>query len=206
MPMEAAAKSNLKKVSLELGGKSPQLVFESDCTAGSCLYVQDTIYDKFLSLLVAKAQELVIGNGFDEKSGGGPVMSKTQFDKLALGGQKRPGKGFFVGPTIFTDIDTKMDIGRAKAFPQKEAISLANDTSYGLGAGLHSNVFEISTDANQCMRVSSALEAGTVWVNQYNLLNINIPFRGKKADYALNQYASVKAVHWNFGEKLDWPL
>ncbi|KAG1775587.1 aldehyde dehydrogenase family-domain-containing protein [Suillus placidus] len=229
--MEAAAKSNLKKVSLELGGKSPQLVFESadleqaanwaclgilyntgqDCTAGSRLYVQDTIYDKFVSLLVSKAKELVIGDGFDEKSGGGPLVSKTQFDKvwryiesgsaqgakLALGGQKRPGKGFFVDPTIFTDINANMDIifgpvlavGRFKT--EEEAISLANDTSYGLGAGLHSN------DANQCMRVSSALEAGTVWINQYNLLNNNL---------CLDEYTSVKAIHWNFGEKLDWPL
>ncbi|OJA16986.1 hypothetical protein AZE42_00575 [Rhizopogon vesiculosus] len=250
--MEAAAKSNLKKVSLELGGKSPQIVFESadldqaanwaclgilyntgqDCTAGSRLYVQDTVYDKFISLLVPKAKELVIGDGFDEKSGGGPVVSKTQFDKvwryiesgsaqgakLALGGQKRPGKGFFVDPTIFTDINANMDIVRDEIFgpvlsvgrfkTEEEAISLANDTSYGLGAGLHSN------DANQCMRVSSALEAGTVWVNQYNLLNNNVPFGGKKqsgigrelGSYALEEYTSVKAVHWNFGEKLDWPL
>ncbi|KAG1839072.1 aldehyde dehydrogenase domain-containing protein [Suillus tomentosus] len=250
--MEAAAKSNLKKVSLELGGKSPQLVFESadleqaanwaclgvlyntgqDCTAGSRLYVQDTIYDKFVSLLVSKAKELVIGDGFDEKSGGGPLVSKTQFDKVwryiesgraqgakvALGGQKRPGKGFFVDPTIFTDINANMDIVRDEIFgpvlavgrfkTEEEGISLANDTSYGLGAGLHSN------DANQCMRVSSALEAGTVWVNQYNLLNNNVPFGGKKqsgigrelGSYALDEYTSVKAVHWNFGEKLDWPL
>ncbi|KAG2077513.1 aldehyde dehydrogenase [Suillus decipiens] len=250
--MEAAAKSNLKKVSLELGGKSPQLVFESadleqaanwaclgilyntgqDCTAGSRLYVQDTIYDKFVSLLVSKAKELVIGDGFDEKSGGGPLVSKTQFDKVwgyiesgqaqgakvALGAQKRPGKGFFVDPTIFTDINANMDIVRDEIFgpvlavgrfkTEEEAISLANDTSYGLGAGLHSN------DANQCMRVSSALEAGSVWVNQYNLLNNNVPFGGKKqsgigrelGSYALDEYTSVKAVHWNFGEKLDWPL
>ncbi|KAG1806904.1 aldehyde dehydrogenase domain-containing protein [Suillus plorans] len=252
--MEAAAKSNLKKVSLELGGKSPQLVFESadleqaanwaclgvlyntgqDCTAGSRLYVQDTIYDKFVSLLVSKAKELVIGDGFDEKSGGGPLVSKTQFDKVwryiesgraqgakvVLGGQKRPGKGFFVDPTIFTDINANMDIVSAKAIfgpvlavgrfkTEEEGISLANDTSYGLGAGLHSN------DANQCMRVSSALEAGTVWVNQYNLLNNNVPFGGKKqsgivgrelGSYALDEYTSVKAIHWNFGEKLDWPL
>ncbi|KAG1907295.1 aldehyde dehydrogenase domain-containing protein [Suillus fuscotomentosus] len=250
--MEAAAKSNLKKVSLELGGKSPQLVFESadleqaanwaclgvlyntgqDCTAGSRLYVQDTIYDKFVSLLVSKAKELVIGDGFDEKSGGGPLVSKTQFDKVwryiesgraqgakvALGGQKRPGKGFFVDPTIFTDINANMDIVRDEIFgpvlavgrfkTEEEGISLANDTSYGLGAGLHSN------DASQCMRVSSALEAGTVWVNQYNLLNNNVPFGGKKqsgigrelGSYALDEYTSVKAIHWNFGEKLDWPL
>jgi aldehyde dehydrogenase (NAD+) len=117
-------------------------------------------------------------------------------------------------------------IGRFKT--EEEAIYLANDTTYGLGAGLHSN------DANQCMRVSSALEAGTVWVNQYNMLCNNVPFGGKRqsgigaycqslsdadlithvcqilgrelGSYALAEYTSVKAVHWNFGEKLEWPL
>jgi len=250
--LEAAAKSNLKKVSLELGGKSPHLIFESadldqaanwaclgilyntgqDCTAGSRLYVQDSIHDKFVALLVEKAKALVIGDGFDEKSGGGPVVSKVQYDKvwgyiengkaqgakLALGGQKRPGRGFYVDPTIFTDISQDMNIVRDEIFgpvlavgkfkTEEEAIALANDTSYGLGAGLHSN------DASQCMRVSSALEAGTVWVNQYNVLSNNVPFGGKRqsgigrelGSYALEEYTSVKAVHWNFGEKLDWPL
>ncbi|KDQ64863.1 hypothetical protein JAAARDRAFT_118917 [Jaapia argillacea MUCL 33604] len=250
--MEAAAKSNLKKVSLELGGKSPHIVFESadldqaanwaalgilyntgqDCTAGSRLFVQDTIYDKFIELLAQKAQALTISDGFAEAASGGPVVSKTQYDrvwsyiesgkaegaKLLIGGQKRPGKGFFVDPTIFTDVKPTMKIVKeeifgpvlslAKFHSEEEVIALANDTSYGLGAGLHSK------DANQCMRVSSALEAGTVWVNQYNMLNNNVPFGGKKqsgigrelGSYALEEYTSIKAVHWNFGEKLDWPF
>ncbi|KAH7916194.1 aldehyde dehydrogenase domain-containing protein [Hygrophoropsis aurantiaca] len=250
--MEAAAKSNLKKVSLELGGKSPHLVFESadldqaanwvclgvlynsgqDCTAGSRLYVQDSIYDKFTALLVAKVKELVIGDGFDEKSGGGPLVSKAQYDRvwgyiesgksegaeLALGGQKRAGKGYYVDPTIFTNITSDMRIVKEEIFgpvlsvgrfkTEEEAISLANDTTYGLGAGLH------SSDANQCMRVSSALEAGTVWVNHYNVVNNNIPFGGKKQSgigrelgmNALEEYTSIKAVHWNFGDKCEWPL
>lgn len=250
--MEAAAKSNLKKVSLELGGKSPHLIFASadldqaanwaclgilfntgqDCTAGSRLYVEDSVHDEFVALLIQKAKQLAIGDGFDEKSGGGPVVSKVQYDKiwsyiesgkaqgakLVLGGQKRPGKGFFVDPTIFTDIRQDMkivqdeifgpvlSIGRFKS--EEEAIMLANDTTYGLGAGLHSN------DAGQCMRVSSALEAGTVWVNQYNVLCNNAPFGGKKqsgigrelGSYALHEYTEVKTVHWNWGDKLDWPL
>ncbi|KAG6335328.1 hypothetical protein ID866_3760 [Astraeus odoratus] len=232
--MEAAAKSNLKKVSLELGGKSPHLIFESanlDQAANwACLGIlYNTGQD---SLLVEKARQLVIGDGFDEKSGGGPVVSKAQYDKiwryiesgksqgakLALGGQKRHGKGFFVDPTIFTNITRDMKIVQDEIFgpvlsvgrftTEEEAIALANDTSYGLGAGLHSN------DASQCMRVSSALEAGTVWVNQYNVLSNNAPFGGKKqsgigrelGSYALKEYTEVKAVHWNFGEKLDWPL
>ncbi|KAJ8698209.1 hypothetical protein PTI98_004947 [Pleurotus ostreatus] len=247
-----AAKGNIKKVSLELGGKSPHIIFESadldqaanwvalgigyntgqDCTAGSRLYVQETIYDKFVALLVGKMKELVVGNGFDDASGAGPVVSKTQYDrvwsyieagkqagaKVAVGGEKRQGKGYFVDPTIFTDITSDMKIVQEEIFgpvltvgrfkTEEEAISLANDTTYGLGAGLHSN------DASQCIRVSSALEAGTVWINQYNILNNNVPFGGKKqsgigrelGSYALEEYTSVKAIHWNFGEKLAWPL
>ncbi|KIK65357.1 hypothetical protein GYMLUDRAFT_38805 [Collybiopsis luxurians FD-317 M1] len=250
--MEAAAKSNLKKVSLELGGKSPQLIFESadldqaaawaalgicyntgqDCTAGSRLYVQDSVYDKFIDVLVSKVKATVIGNGFDQKSGGGPLVSKAQFDrvwgyidagkaegaKVALGGEKRNTKGYFVDPTIFTDVTSDMKIVQEEIFgpvlsvgrfkTEEEAVALANSTTYGLGAGLH------STDASQCMRVSGLLEAGTVWVNQYNLLSNNVPFGGKKqsgigrelGSYALEEYTSVKAVHWNIGEKLQWPL
>nr|BAV14019.1 aldehyde dehydrogenase [Pholiota microspora] len=250
--MEAAAKSNLKKVSLELGGKSPHLVFESadleqaanwtalgicyntgqDCTAGSRLYVQESIYAKFVELLVSKVRSTVIGDGFDDATGGGPLVSKGQYDrvwnyiesgkkegaKVALGGSKREGKGYWVDPTIFTDVTPDMKIVQEEIFgpvlsvgvfkTEDEAIALANNTNYGLGAGLH------STDANQCMRVSSALEAGTVWVNQYNILNNNVPFGGKKqsgigrelGSYALEEYTSVKAIHWNFGEKLEWPL
>ncbi|TFK43622.1 NAD-aldehyde dehydrogenase [Crucibulum laeve] len=250
--MEAAAKSNLKKVSLELGGKSPHLIFESadldqaaswaalgicynsgqDCTAGSRVYIQDTIYEKFVKTLVEKVKAQVTGDGLDDKTGGGPVVSKGQYDRVwgyieagkqeganvVLGGTKRSGKGYWVDPTIFTNIKQNMKIVKEEIFgpvlsvgifkTEDEAVALANDTSYGLGAGLHSN------DANQCMRVSSALEAGTVWVNQYNILNNNVPFGGKKqsgigrelGSYALEEYTSVKAVHWNFGEKLEWPL
>ncbi|KAF8192501.1 aldehyde dehydrogenase domain-containing protein [Pholiota molesta] len=243
----------LLKVSLELGGKSPHLVFESadleqaanwaalgicyntgqDCTAGSRLYVQESIYTKFVDLLVAKVKAQIIGDGFNDKTGGGPVVSKGQYDrvwnyiesgkkagaKIVLGGEKRTGKGYWVDPTRLFHDDLRggelklvqifgpvLSVGVFKT--EDEAIALANNTTYGLGAGLH------SSDANQCMRVSSALEAGTVWVNQYNILNNNVPFGGKKqsgigrelGSYALDEYTSVKAVHWNFGEKLEWPL
>lgn len=250
--MEAAAKSNLKKVSLELGGKSPYLVFESadleqaanwaalgicyntgqDCTASSRVYVQESIYDRFIESLTAIVKATVIGDGFDEKTTCGPVVSEGQYDRVwnyiesgkkeganvILGGVKRTGKGFYVDPTIFTDIRPDMKIVKEEIFgpvlsvgrfkTEDEAIAIANDTSYGLGAGVY------STDANQCMRVSSALEAGTVWVNQYGLLSNNVPFGGKKqsgigrelGSYALEEYTSVKAVHWNFGERIQWPL
>ncbi|KZP05880.1 NAD-aldehyde dehydrogenase [Athelia psychrophila] len=250
--MESAARSNLKKVSLELGGKSPNIVFASadieqaanwaalgifyntgqDCSAGSRVYVQDTIYDEFLAVLVRKAKECLVGDGFDAKFSAGPLVSKLQYEKVhgyiesgksegakvAVGGTRREGKGYFLDPTIFTDIKPTMKIVKEEIFgpvlalgkfsTEEEVIALANDTNYGLGAGLHSN------DASQCMRVAGALEAGTVWVNQYNTIANNVPFGGKKSSgmgrelgsYALEEYTSVKAIHWNFGEKLDWPL
>uniref|UniRef100_A0A0W0FCL9 Putative NAD-aldehyde dehydrogenase n=1 Tax=Moniliophthora roreri TaxID=221103 RepID=A0A0W0FCL9_MONRR len=280
------------QVSLELGGKSPQLIFESadleqaanwaalgicyntgqDCTAGSRVYVQESVYEKFLDILVPKVKATIIGDGFDEKSTGGPVVSaryratlvetkpsqisKVQYDrvwsyiesgkaegaKVILGGEKREGKGFYVEPTSgffiissygmiryikatsiqgrpprdedrkgggnFTELIFGPVLCVASFKTEEEGCFLANATSYGLGAGLH------STDASQCMRVSSKLEAGTVWVNQYNLLCNNVPFGGKKqsgigrelGSYALEEYTSVKAVHWNIGEKLEWPL
>ncbi|KAI0775410.1 aldehyde dehydrogenase domain-containing protein [Irpex lacteus] len=250
--MKAAAESNLKKVSLELGGKSPHLIFESadldqaanwaalgilyntgqDCTAGSRVYVQESIYDKFIEILVGKAKQLVVGEGFDEKVGGGPLVSKVQYDKvwsyieagksegakLVLGGEKRSSKGYYVDPTIFTDVTPDMKIVKDEIFgpvlsvgkfkTEEEAIKLANDTSYGLAAGFH------SSDATQCMRVSDALDAGTIWVNQYGLLYNNVAFGGKKqsgigrelGSDALHEYISIKAVQWNIGEKLDWPI
>ncbi|KZT58784.1 aldehyde dehydrogenase [Calocera cornea HHB12733] len=249
--MEAAAKSNLKKVTLELGGKSPNLVFESadldqaanwcllgitynmgqDCTAGSRVYVQDTIYDTFLQLLIKKFEQVKVGDPYDEKTFNGPLVSKGQFEKVLgfidegkkagakviTGGGRQGTKGYFVKPTIFANVTPNMRIVKEEIFgpvlslasfkTEEEAISLANATTYGLGAGLHSN------DAKQCMRVSGALEAGTVWVNQYNLLNNNVPFGGFKqsgigrelGQYALDNYTAVKAVHFNYGEELEWP-
>ena len=121
------------QVSLELGGKSPHLIFESadleqaanwaclgilyntgqDCTAGSRVYVQDTVYDKFIELLVTKTKQLIVGDGFKEGTTAGPVISKLQYDKVndyietgkgegartVLGGEKGSGKGYFVNPT-----------------------------------------------------------------------------------------------------------
>lgn len=250
--MEAAARSNLKKVLLELGGKSPNIVFESadleqaaawavvgtlsnsgqDCTAGSRVYVQDSVYDKFIEFLIEKVKSTPIGDGFDDTVTNGPLISRAHFDgvwgyiesgrqegaRILVGGERRAGSGYFIDPTVFVDISHGMKIVNNEIFgpvltvgrfgTEEEAIELANNTPYGLGAGLHSR------DANQAMRVSSALDAGTVWVNQYDILHNNVPFGGKKQSgigrelgkQALDEYISVKAVHWNFGEKGTWPV
>jgi aldehyde dehydrogenase (NAD+) len=250
--MEASSKSNLKKVTLELGGKSPHLVFESanlaaaaeaatgaiffnmgqDCCAGSRLYVQSSIYDRFIQELCKSAEEWSSGWGdpFKESTKGGPLISKVQMEKVkayvasgkeeggkvVFGDEPWPGKGWYYRPTksaaeVIADVKPEMKVVREEIFgpvlvvgrfdTEEEAIALANDTTYGLGAGLH------STDASQCMRVANKLEAGTVWVNQYGILPNNSPFGGYKqsgigrelGSYALAEYTNVKAIHWDFG-------
>ncbi|KAH7105698.1 NAD-aldehyde dehydrogenase [Auriculariales sp. MPI-PUGE-AT-0066] len=249
--MQAAA-NNLKKISLELGGKSPSIIFESvdldqaaawsafgilwnsgqDCTAGSRLYVHENIYDKFLEILIQKASQFKVGDGFTDDASGGPLISKTQYDKVwnyieegkkagakvVIGGEKIPGPGYYVPPTIFVDVKPDMKIVKEEIFgpvlcvqkfsTEEEAIALANDTIYGLAAAVHSN------DQAQLHRVSNALQAGTIWINSYCMLYNSVPFGGYKqsgigrelGSYALREYTNVKAVHWNFAEKLDWPL
>ncbi|KIM21368.1 hypothetical protein M408DRAFT_333502 [Serendipita vermifera MAFF 305830] len=250
--MEASAKSNLKKVSLELGGKSPSLVFESadlekaaawalmgatynsgqDCTCGSRVYVQSSVYDKFLSIMKVKVEEYHIGDGFDSKSSAGPLISKAQFDKVNayiqsgidegatpfIYSPKTERRGYFVEPVVFSDVKSDMKIVQEEIFgpvlsvgrfeTEAEAIALANDSKYGLGAAVY------SSDGGQCIRVSSSIAAGTVWINQYGLLSNQAPFGGYKmsgigrelGSYALAEYTAVKSVLWNVGDEPYWPL
>ncbi|KAI5479348.1 aldehyde dehydrogenase [Pseudohyphozyma bogoriensis] len=247
----AAAKSNLKKVTLELGGKSANIIFPSadleqavnwaalgvfenagqSCSAGTRVLVHESIKDKFEGLIKAAAESIKLGSPQDEETWQGPQVSKAQFEKImeyieigkkegarVLTGGERWGKeGYFIKPTIFTDVDPKSRVCREEIFgpvlcvipfkTEEEAIALANDSEYGLGAGLHSK------DADQIARVSNALEAGTVWINSYTFLANNAPFGGYKTSgwgrelgsYGLEEYISVKAVHHNYGEKIDFP-
>jgi len=244
--MQAAALSNLKKVTLELGGKSPHIIFASadlkqaaghvaggiflnqgqDCVAGSRLYVQSSIYDAFLKELKASAEEWTAGYGDNFKEGalGGPLVSKAQRDKVVdyvesakkagasilYGGTKWGRKGWFYLPTIIGDVAPDMKVVQEEIFgpvlvvtkfeTEAEAIELANNSTYGLGAGFHSR------DANQCQRVQARLEAGTVWVNQYGLLYNQAPFGGYKqsgigrelGSYALDNYTQIKTVLWDY--------
>ncbi|EST05427.1 Aldehyde dehydrogenase [Kalmanozyma brasiliensis GHG001] len=256
--MQRAAQSNLKKVTLELGGKSPVVVFDDadidqavnwvalgilfnqgqDCTAGSRLFVQEGIYDKFLPKLVAAFKAHTIGDPFDSQTFQGPQITqrhqqrildyiesgKAEGAKVEIGGGAWTegtgdfAKGFYVQPTIFSGCKRGMKIVDEEIFgpvlavasfkDEAEAIKLANDTSYGLGAGV------FSSNANTCMRVSGAIQAGTVWVNNYVVVSNAVPFGGFKSSGigrelgvdAIKEYTQVKSVHWNFGEMLDWPL
>ncbi|KAH8925296.1 NAD-aldehyde dehydrogenase [Atractiella rhizophila] len=250
--MSAAANSNLKKVTLELGGKSPNIVFSSadigqavnwacsgifynagqDCCAGSRIYVQDTMYDEFVSKMTEAVKNVVVGNPFDESTFYGPQITETQFDKLmgyiesgksegakvTTGGSRFGSKGYFIQPTVFTDVKASMKIVKEEIFGpivvvgkftnEEEAIELANDTTYGLAAAVHSN------DHSQVIRVTERLEAGTVWVNQYGALYNNVPFGGYKQSgigrelgaHGLEPYLTTKAVLHNIGDRLDWPI
>ena len=201
--MKAAASSNLKKVTLELGGKSPNIVFnDADieqaihwvnfgiyfnhgqcCCAGSRIYVQEGIYDKFIEAFKKRASENVVGDPFHEGTFQGPQVSQLQYDRIMgyikagkeegatveIGGERHGDKGYFIQPTIFSNVRPDMKIMQEEIFgpvcsiakfkDEAEAIKLANDSTYGLAAAVHTK------DLSTSIRVSNALKAGTVWVN-----------------------------------------
>lgn len=214
--MKAAAASNLKKVTLELGGKSPNIVFDDAeldkavefanmgiffnsgevCCAGSRIYVQEGIYDKFLEKLKARAEKNVVGDPFDDKTFQGPQTSKIQLDRILsyiehgkkegarviTGGKRVDRKGYFVHPTIFADVTEDMKIVKEEIFgpvvtvtkfkDTEDVIKMANDTEYGLAAGVH------TTNINKALHVANRIRAGTVWINTYNDFHHNVPFGG----------------------------
>jgi aldehyde dehydrogenase (NAD+) len=250
----AAAESNLKKVTLELGGKSPMVVFPSadikeaaswtalgiwfnsgqDCCASSRVLVHESIYDEFVNELKTYAETAAIGSPAEEATSFGPLISAGQRDKVVAyiesgrsegarvvtGGKAWPKSngGYFVEPTILADTNPKMKVVREEIFgpvivaqkfsTEEEAIELANDTTYGLAAGVFTN------DARQMTRVSHELNAGTVWCNQAALLHVQVPFGGFKESgvgrelgvYGLEGYCQVKAVHQNLTQTVEWPL
>jgi aldehyde dehydrogenase (NAD+) len=238
----ASAASNLKRVSLELGGKSPNIVFaDADlaravsgaflgiffnqgqvCSAGSRLFVQEKVYDQTVSDLSNSVKDLQIGPGIDPMTQMGPLVSKTQMDRvlgyittgtnegarLVTGGTKVEGlgPGYFVRPTVFADVDGKMRIAREEIFgpvlaaipfsDEDDLIAKANDTMYGLVAGVWTN------DVKRAHRVAHALQAGTVYVNCYHVADPATPWGGYKQSgwgrelgpYALDLYTELKNV------------
>ncbi|KAK6248509.1 hypothetical protein QUC31_020074 [Theobroma cacao] len=238
--MAAAAASNLKPVSLELGGKSPLLIFDDAdineavniafggmffnkgeiCVASSRVYVQEGIYEKFVNKLVEKAKSSVVGDPFDPRVHQGPQVDKKQFEKILsyvehgkregatlLTGGKRVGqKGYYIEPTIFADVKDDMIIAKEEIFgpvmslmkfkTMEEAIKRANNTTYGLAAGI------ITKDLNVANTVSRSIRAGIIWINCYIAFDVDCPYGGYKMsgfgrDYgveALNQYHQIKSV------------
>jgi aldehyde dehydrogenase (NAD+) len=204
--MKAAASSNLKKVTLELGGKSPNIVFKDAdieeaitwvnfgiyynhgqcCCAGTRIFVQEDIYDKFLEAFKKRALENKVGDPFKEETFQGPQVSQLQYDRimsyiksgkdegatLVTGGERHGDKGYFIQPTIFSDVKPEMKIMQEEIFgpvcaiakfkDEEDAIRQGNNTNYGLAAAVHTK------DLSTAIRVSNALKAGTVWINCYS--------------------------------------
>ena len=238
--MEAAAQSNLKGVTLELGGKSPNIVFaDADldqaiegshfglffnqgqcCTAGSRLFVEDKCYDEFVERSVARAKTRTVGDPFDPEIEQGPQIDQIQMDKilgyiesgksegalLETGGSRVGDRGYFVEPTVFTNVRDDMKIAQEEIFGPvmsimkfsdlDEVVQRANDTKYGLAAAVWTR------DIGKAHAVAHSVRAGTVWVNCYDVFDAGAAFGGFKqsgigrelGEYGLQHYSEIKTV------------
>eukprot|EP00069_Balaena_mysticetus_P012459 bmy_07708T0 len=223
---EAAGRSNLKRVTLELGGKSPNIIFaDADldhaveqahqgvffnqgqcCTAGSRIFVEESIYEEFVRRSVERAKRRVI-----DKKQYNRILELIQSGvaegaKLECGGKGLGRKGFFIEPTVFSNVTDDMRIAKEEIFgpvqeilrfkTMDEVIERANNSDFGLVAAVFTN------DINKALTVSSAMQAGTVWINCYNALNAQSPFGGFKmsgngremGEFGLREYSEVKTV------------
>jgi acyl-CoA reductase-like NAD-dependent aldehyde dehydrogenase len=234
------ASVTLKRLTLELGGKSPNIVFaDADldlavrgagnaifynkgevCTAGSRLFVEEGVHDALMEKLTAFTARLQQGDPLDPKTRLGPQVSAVQMarvlsyvDKgkgegarLVLGGERAPGKGYFVRPTIFDDVKNDMTIAREEIFGPvlsvlrfreiEDVVRAANDTPYGLAAAVWTR------DIKKAHRSARLLKAGTVWINTYGLYDSAMPFGGYKLSgfgrelghHGLIEYTQTKSV------------
>jgi acyl-CoA reductase-like NAD-dependent aldehyde dehydrogenase len=242
--LQASAESNLKRISLELGGKNPNIIFPDCnkeaalrsalwgifankgevCSAGSRLLLHKDIHDEFLEALVEKANAFKVGDPLDRATQMGSQISQTQMDrilgyieagkqegaKLLCGGCRDTAdgkdKGFYIQPTIFSEVQPSMKIAQEEIFgpvlaaikfdTPEEAIEIANGTIYGLVSAVWTR------DIQLAHRMAAEIKAGSVWINTYNGFDTASPFGGYKqsgfgrdlGQYALDQYTNVKSV------------
>ncbi|XP_072939204.1 aldehyde dehydrogenase X, mitochondrial-like isoform X1 [Epargyreus clarus] len=237
--LKAASAENLKRVTLELGGKSPLVVFnDADvekaaqlahfaafanggqcCCAGTRTYVQSGVYDQFVKRAAEIAQQRTVGNPYDDVEQG-PQIDSEMFNKVlgyikagkaegarcVTGGDKIGDKGYYIQPTVFADVTDNMKIAREEIFGPvqsilkfetfDEVVDRANDTNYGLGAGV------VTNDINIAMSFAKHVRAGSVWINVYDHVTGQTPFGGFKdsgmgrelGEDGVNQYLEVKTV------------
>jgi betaine-aldehyde dehydrogenase len=242
-----SAADSLKRVTLELGGKSPNIFFaEADweaavdgalfgvfinqgevCSAGSRILVEKKIYPKFVESMTEKAKRIKLGPPLERETKMGPLVSKEQYDrvqsylevgkqeaKVAIGGgrPKQFGKGYYVEPTIFYDVENTARIAREEIFGpvasvipfdgEADAIRIANDTPYGLAAAVWTR------DIYKAFRVVKSLRAGIVWVNHMQPTYVEAPWGGYKQSgfgrelgpWGLEEYLETKQVFVNLDE------
>lgn len=218
------------------------------CTATSRIFVQDEVYDDFVKKFVETVKDVSkVGNQWDDATYQGPQVSRQQYDrilqyidagrsegaKVAMGGEtlQKDGKGFYISPTVFTDVKDSMKIYREEIFgpvvtisrfsDEEEAIRRANDTTYGLGSAVFTQNLE------RAHRVAAEIEAGMVWINSSQDCDPRVPFGGEFSpirselhlltcvagvkmsgigrelgEAGLEAYSQIKAVHVNMGSKL----
>ena len=242
-----SAADTLKRVTLELGGKSPNVFFaDADweaavdgalfgvfinqgevCSAGSRILVEKKIYSKFVEAMTEKAKRIKLGPPMERETKMGPLVSKEQYDrvssyieigkkeaKTAIGGgrPRQMGKGFYVEPTIFYDVDNSARIAREEIFGpvasvipfdgEPDAIRIANDTPYGLAGAVWTR------DIYKAFRVVKSLRAGIVWVNHMQPTYVEAPWGGYKQSgfgrelgpWGLEEYLETKQVFVNLDE------
>ncbi|NOS69420.1 MAG: aldehyde dehydrogenase family protein [Verrucomicrobia bacterium] len=235
-----AAAGNLKRVTLELGGKSPNIIFEDAdvetasqvaaagiffnsgqvCTAPSRLYVHQKHYDQVVDALVTSAKQTRLGHAFDPQATMGPLVSREQLERVSgyvdgatregaqasIGGKRVLGSGYYYEPTVVVKASLNHRIMREEVFgpvvaatpfnSEDEVVSIANDTPFGLAAGVWTR------DIQKAHRMAQALKAGTVWLNTYHVWDNALPFGGYKQSGwgrelgkdALDHYTETKSI------------
>ncbi|NOD30545.1 betaine-aldehyde dehydrogenase [Ruegeria atlantica] len=237
----AAAADGMKHVTMELGGKSPMIVFDDAdienavsgailgnfyssgqvCSNGTRVFVQKGIKEAFLKRLSERLAHAKIGDPMDEDVSFGPMVSENQMNialgyiekgkaegaRLVYGGERIERDGYFVQPTVFADVTDNMTIAREEIFgpvmsvldfeTEEEVMARANDTEFGLAAGVFTN------DLTRAHRIVAGFEAGTCYINTYNLAPVEAPFGGSKmsgvgrenSKLAINHFSEMKTVY-----------
>jgi aldehyde dehydrogenase family 9 protein A1 len=250
--MEVCAKNGLKKVTLELGGKSPLIIFDDCnmenavkgammanfltqgevCSNGTRVYVHKKIYNEFLDKLIQRTKNLKVGDPFKDDTTVGATITKFHMDKVLnyvetakkegakvlCGGEQltindeKCKNGFYISPCVLTDVTDDMQIAKEEVFgavmsvlpfdDEADVVKRANNTPYGLSAGVFTN------NLAKAHRVVAQLQAGFIWINNYNVQPVEIPFGGYKMSgfgrelgaAAIDSYTQLKSVYVELGD------